>query len=150
MIELDKKMIKTDIDGHLDKDSEITLRNHLKNIGKILSVFGFNSETNQVVFKITAFNNLPACQKVSPILNSIISIIEPVQVNLKIKSKFRALAIVDRKRGYSGRHTLLINSKNEYAILKEKGEELLMIESFGKLKTLDQVLIYISKYLFYY
>lgn len=150
MVVLDKNIIQTDLNGNCNTESEIFLKEHLKSIGRVLSPFGYCPETNQLSFKITAFKDNPACSKVSPLLSSIIDILEPVQVHPDLKTKFKAIAIVDKQRGYSGRYTLLVNDKNQYAILKERAEESSMLVNFGVLKDLDQALIYISKKLPYH
>lgn len=147
-IVLSKDDISTDADGFLTSDQELKIKSCLQFTQNIIKTFGYNKENNQLVFRLMMFRSSNFSEKVSPLIQNLFEILDPVSLNEKIKMK--TICILDNQKGYDGRYSLVMNSKNKLGIIKETQEGIALVKNFDSFSSITEALNYISKNLYYY
>lgn len=148
IISLIKEDIKTTELGVLTSDQELKIKTNLQFTQNVIKTFGYNKDSNQLVFRLLMFRSLSFSGKIVPLLTNLFEILEPV--NLTPKVKMKTICIFDHMKGYEGRYSLVMNSKKQFGIVKELNGKIELHKNFDSFSNLEEALKYISKNLYYY
>lgn len=140
--------ISTDEEGFLTSDQELKIKSSLQFTQNIVKTFGYNKENKQLVFRLLMFRSVDFSKKISPLVQNLFEILDPVSINEKVKMK--TICVMDHQKGHNGRYSLVMNSKNKLGIIKESKDGVALIKNFDSFSNITEALNYISKNLYYY
>ena len=140
-----KNLITCDEHLSLDKNQENHLNEYLSSAGGSLNIHGINQESKKVTFCLK-LNSNSVIDEVSKKLKLVLASSDYVSIssNPKLK-KFKPIVIIDKKNGYEGCFSLVMNDKDQFGIIREYNKTIELINSFSQFRNLEEALSFIKK-----
>lgn len=139
-------LISCDEYGNIPESNKQELKNILKSLKSVnLKIHGFNPESKKITFKFS-IDRKTNFKEASENLQVVLDASDYISVNDNPKTKkFKSIIIQDKDSGYNGSYSLIMNDKQEFAIMKEYNKETELITLFSEKKSLSETLEIVSK-----
>lgn len=129
----------------LEKDQEQSLNDFLASSKGSLGIHGINPESKKATFCLK-MNKDSELEEIKLKLKLVFDSLDYVSIssNPKLK-KFKPIVIVDKKNGYEGCFSLIMNEKEQFGIIREYNQTIELVNSFSQFRNLEEALIFIKK-----